>query len=76
MSNQGFYIPSGSVDEIEYNKKENKWHKMWASEFNEDKAIPLLRLIVKLVSICSKYWRNQATNGRYERYPDLAWEIF
>ena len=66
MSNQGFYIPSGSVDEIEYNKKENKWHKMWASEFNE----------VKLVSICSKYWRNQATNGRYERYPDLAWEIF
>ena len=47
---------------------------MRVSEFNEDKTIPLLRLIFNLVGICSKYWRNQARNARYERYPNLVGE--
>ena len=66
MSNQAFYILSEGVGEIEYDKEENKWYKMRASEFNEDKTIPLL---INLVYICSKYSRNQARNARYERYP-------
>ena len=69
MSNQAFYIPSRGAGEIEYDKEENKCYKMRVSEFNEDKTIPLLRLIINLVGICSKYWRNQASNGRYEDTP-------
>ena len=71
MSNQAFYILSEGIGEIEFDKEENKWYKMRASEFNEDKTIPLL---INLVSICSKYWRNQARNARYERYPNLVGE--
>ena len=76
MSNKAFYIPSGGVGEIEFDKEENKCYKMRASEINEGKTIPLLRLIINLVGICSKHWRNQAWNGWYERYFDLAREIF
>ena len=75
MSNQRFRIPSGGIGEIEYDIERKHWFKIEASKFNEDKAIPFLKLINNLLGAFSKYYRNQSRNGRYEYFAGLAQEI-
>ena len=75
MSNQRFRIPSGGIGEIEYDIERKHWFKIEASKFNEDKAIPFLKLINDLVGALWKYYRNWSKNGRYKHFPELAQEI-
>ena len=49
ISNQRFHIPSRGIGEIEYDIEQKNWFKIEASKFNEDKAIPFLKLINDLV---------------------------
>ena len=75
MSNQRFHIPSRGIGEIEYDIERKSQFKIEASKFNEDKAIPFLKLINDLVGALSKYYRNRSKNGRYKHFPELAQEI-
>ena len=43
-----------------------------AAEFNEDKAILFIKLVIDIVGAGAKYYRNQSRLGRYENYPQLA----
>ena len=44
MSNQSIYILSGGIGEIEFCLEEKNWYKIEAVQFNEDKAIPFMKL--------------------------------
>ena len=69
MSNQSIYVESGVIREIGFCPEENNWYNTEAVQFNEDKAIPFLKLLTDLIGASSKYHRNQARMGRYENYP-------
>ena len=58
MSNQSTSIPSGGIRETEFISEEKNWYKTEAARFNEDKAIPFMKLLTDLVGAISKYHRN------------------
>lgn len=68
MSNQNYYIPFGSIGEIEFNVKSKDWYKCDAMHFNSDKTIPFLKLLIDLTGVGTKYYQNQTRLGRYENY--------
>ena len=75
MSNQSTSIPSGGIRETEFISEEKNWYKTEAARFNEDKAIPFMKLLTDLVGVISKYHRNQRKMERYENYQPLAVDI-
>ena len=75
MSDQATYIPFGGTREIEFDVRRKDWHKCDAVEFNEDKAIPFIKLLIDFVGAGSKYYQNQTRLKRYENYPWLAVDI-
>ena len=68
MTNQKFYILSGGVGEIYYDKEERVWYAIASSEFNENKVTPFLKLLIELRGALIKYLKNQARNNRYTNY--------
>ena len=45
------------------------------AEFNEDKTIPFIKLLIYLVGAGPKYYQNQTRIVRYKNYPQLAKDI-
>ena len=72
MSKQSIYIPSGGTGETEFIPEEKNWYKTEVARFNEDKAIPFMKLLTDLVGAISKYHRNQTRMERSENYLPLA----
>ena len=72
MSDQTTYIPFGSIGEIEFVVRRKEWYKFDATEFNADKTIPFIKLLIDLVGAGAKYYQNQTRLERYENYPRLA----
>ena len=68
MSNQEIYIPSSAIGEIEYDLEEKVWYAIQSTEFNENKVILFLKLIVDLRGVIIKYLKNQARLQRYTNY--------
>ena len=54
MSNQEIYIPSSAIGEIEYDLEEKVWYAIQSTEFNENKVILFLKLIVDLRGVIIK----------------------
>ena len=53
----------------------SNWYKTKGMRFNEDKAIPFMKLSIDLVDTISKYHRNQTRMGRYNNYLQLAVDV-
>ena len=68
MTNQKFYIPSGGIGEIYYDKEERVWYAIASSEFNENKITPFLKLLIELRGAPIKYLKNQTRNNRCTNY--------
>ena len=75
MSDQPNYIPFVGIGEIEFDVRRKDWYKYDAAEFNEDKAIPFIKLLIDLVGAGAKYYQNQKRIGSYKNYPQLAKDI-
>ena len=75
MSDQTTYIPFGSIGEIEFVVRRKDWFKCDATEFNVDKTIPFIRLLIDLVCAGAKYYQNQTRLGRHKNYPRLVIDI-
>ena len=75
MSDQTTYIPFGGIGEIEFVVRRKDWHKCNATEFNADKTIPFIKLLIDLAGAGTKYYQNQTRLKRYENYPRLAKDI-
>ena len=75
MSDQTTYIPFGGIGEIEFVVRRKDWHKCDATEFNADKTIPFIKLLIDLAGAGTKYYQNQTRLKRYENYPRLAKDI-
>ena len=75
MSDQTTYIPFGSIGEIEFVVRRKEWYKFDATEFNADKTIPFIKLLIDLVGAGAKYYQNQTRLGRYKNYLQLAIDI-
>ena len=58
MSDQTTYISFGSIGEIEFVVRRQDWYKCDATEFNADKTIPFIKLLIDLVSTGPKYYQN------------------
>ena len=57
MSDQTTYIPFGGIGEIEFVVRRKDWYKCDATEFNVDKTIPFIRLLIDLVCASTKYFK-------------------
>lgn len=68
MSNQELYITSGGIGEIECDIEEKSWYAIQSTEFNENKVIIFLKLLVDLRGALIKYLKNQTWNGSYTNY--------
>ena len=75
MSDQTTYIPFGGIGEIEFVVRRKDWYKCDATEFNVDKTIPFIRLLIDLVCAGAKYYQNQTRLGRHKNYPRLVIDI-
>ena len=75
MSNHTTYIPLSGIGEIEFDVRKKDWYKCDAAEFNDDKAIPFIKILIDLVGAGAKYYRNQTRIRRYENYPQLVKDI-
>ena len=75
MSDQATYIPFGGIGKIEFNVRRKDQYKCDAKEFNADKTIPFIKLLIDLVGAGAKYYQNQIRLGRYKNYPRLAIDI-
>ena len=75
MSDQATYIPFGSIGEIEFNVRRKDWYKCNATEFNADKTIPFIKLLIDFVGAGAKYYQNQIRLGRYQNYARLTIDI-
>ena len=75
MSDQTTYIPFGGIGEIQFNVRQKNWYKCDVTEFNADKTIPFIKLLIDLVGAGTKYYQNQTRLKRYENYPRLATDI-
>ena len=72
MPNNLEYIPSGGIEQIEYDLDERGWYAIQSWECNEEKVIPFLKLIIDLRALLIKYYKNQTRQGRYINYPPKA----
>ena len=75
MSDQTTYIPFSGIGEIEFVVRKKDWYKCDATEFNADKTIPFIKLLIDFVGAGTKYYQNQTRLKRYENYPRLAKDI-
>ena len=75
MSDQTTDIPFGGIGEIQFNVRQKNWYKCDVTEFNADKTIPFIKLLIDLVGAGTKYYQNQTRLKRYENYPRLATDI-
>ena len=51
------------------------WYKCDATEFNADKTILFMKLLIDFVGEGGKYYENQTRLGRYENYTRLVIDI-
>ena len=72
---QATYIPFGGIGETEFNVRRKDWYKCDATEFNADKTILFIKLLIDLVGAGAKHNENQTRLGRYENYTRLAIDI-
>ena len=56
---QATYIPFGGIGETEFNVRRKDWYKCDATEFNADKTILFIKLLIDLVGAVAKYYENQ-----------------
>ena len=75
MSDKATFILFGGIGEIEFDVRRKDWYKCNSAEFNENKIIPFIKLLIDLVGAVAKYYRNQTRIGRYKNYPQLAKDI-
>ena len=75
MSDQATYIPFNGVGETKFHVRRKDWYKFDATEFNADKTIPFIKLLIDLVGAGAKYYQNQTRLGRYKNYLQLAIDI-
>ena len=75
MSDQTTYIPFSGIGEIEFVVRRKDWYKCDEAEFNADKTIPFIKLLIDLVGAGAKYYQNQTRLGSYKNYPRLAIDI-
>ena len=75
MSDQTTYISFSGIGEIEFVVRRKDWYKCDATEFNADKTIPFIKLLIDLVGAGTKCYLNQTRLERYENYPRLAKDI-
>ena len=66
MSDQTTCIPFEDIAEIEFVVRRKDWYKCDAIEFNADKTIPFIKLLIGLVGADTKYHLNQTRLERYE----------
>ena len=74
-ANQKFDISSGGIGEIYYDKEGRVWYAIASSEFNENKVIPFLKLLIELRRALIKYLKSQAGNNRYTNSSLMAKKI-
>ena len=75
MSDQTTYISFSGIGEIEFVVRRKDWYKCDATEFNADKTIPFIKLLIDLFGAGRKYYRNQTRLERYKNYPRLPKDI-
>lgn len=56
------------IGEIECDIEEKSWYAIQSTEFNENKVIIFLKLLVDLRGALIKYLKNQTWNGSYTNY--------
>ena len=75
MSDQTTYISFSGIGEIEFVVRRKDWYKCDGTEFNADKTIPFIKLLIDLVGAGAKYYQNQRRLERYENYPRFPKDI-
>ena len=75
MSDQTTYISFSGIGEIEFVVRRKNWYKCDATEFNADKTIPFIKLLIDLAGAGAKYYQNQTRLEKYENHPQLAIDI-